>query len=177
MVPEFPIDNYGEYRANCSLQLRSVENKADAAQVSRFFLGEYCFDDQRFTPGEKEQLYSLPLRSLDEHHIQCWLMREDSGITAAVIFLENEHRSGGYRLEYLGVHREKRGLKLGHRLLHEMIKYCKYRNGRYIETFTCDLPEYEAARRLFEQNDFQFMCLLPEYYYPGEGKLLYLRPL
>jgi len=36
---------------------------------------------------------------------------------------------------------------------------------------------YASARKLFERNGFQFMCRMPDYYYPGEGKLLYLRVL
>jgi GNAT superfamily N-acetyltransferase len=91
--------------------------------------------------------------------------------------VENEHRSGGYRLEYFGVHRNYRHRKLGLKLLNAMIDYCRAHQGRYIETFTCDLPEYESARNLFLRNGFQFMCHLPDYYYPGEGKLLFLKRL
>ena len=163
-VPEYP-------------EIKPVASGTDAGRVSDFLLGEHCFDDQRFTPGEEEQLRWLPIRSLQEHYVHCWYEEDNGNIISAIIFVENEHRSGGYRLEYFGVHRNYRHRKLGWKLLDAMIRFVTAHNGRYIETFTCDLPEYASARRLFERNGFQLMCLLPEYYYPGEGKLLYLKLL
>jgi GNAT superfamily N-acetyltransferase len=166
-----PFDLYPE--------LKPVKSGTEAGRVSDFLLGKECFDDQRFTPGETFQLRWLPMRSLEEAHVNCWYEEDkDSGeIIAAIIFVENEHRSGGYRLEYFGVHRNHRNRKLGYKLLEAMFYYCRAHNGRYIETFTCDLPEYEKARSMFERNGFRFMCHLPEYYYPGEGKLLYFKIL
>lgn len=158
-------------------EIKPVLSGTDAGRVSDFLLGEHCFDDQRFTPGEMEQLRWLPLRSLEEPHIHCWYEEDEHGIISAIIFVENEHRSGGYRLEYFGVHRRHRKRQLGYKLLDAMFRYCKAVQGRYVETFTCDLPEYASARKLFEQNGFQFMCHMPDYYYPGEGKLLYLKML
>jgi len=158
-------------------EIKPVLTGTDAGKVSDFLLGEHCFDDQRFTPGELVQLRWLPMRSLEESHVQCWFEEENGNVISAIIFMENEHRSGGYRLEYFGVHREYRNRKLGWKLIDAMFQYCRAHNGRYIETFTCDLPEYESARKMFEKSGFQFMCHLPEYYYPGEGKLLYIKML
>lgn len=158
-------------------ELKPVVSATEAGKVSDFLLGEHCFDDQRFTPGETEQLRWLPIRSLEEDHIVCWYSEENDEVISAIIFVENEHRSGGYRLEYFGVHRAHRKRKLGYQLIKEMFRYCIEHGGRYIETFTCDLPEYESARKLFVRNGFTFMCRLPDYYYEGEGKLLYLKML
>lgn len=158
-------------------EIKPVTSGTEAGKVSDFLLGEFCFDDQRFTPGETEQLRWLPIMSLQEKHLFCWYEEEDGQPISAIIFRENEHLSGGYRLEYFGVHRSHRHRKLGWKLMDAMFQFCEARGGRYIETFTCDLPEYESARKMFERNGFAFMCHLPEYYYPGEGKLLYLKML
>lgn len=158
-------------------EIKSVTTGTEAGRVSDFLLGDYCFDDQRFTPGEKAQLRWLPMQSLQENHVFCWFEEEEDMVISAIIFVENEHRSGGYRLEYFGVHRDYRHRKLGWKLMDAMFQYCQTRQGRYIETFTCDLPEYENARKMFERNGFNFMCHMPEYYYPGEGKLLYMKQL
>ncbi len=158
-------------------EIKTVTNGTEAGKVSDFLLGPQCFDDQRFTPGETEQLRWLPMRSLQEKHIHCWYSEEGGEVISAIIFVENEHRSGGYRLEYFGVHREYRHRKLGWQLIEAMTQFCLAREGRYVETFTCDLPEYAGARSMFERNGFTFMCRLPDYYYPGEGKLLYLKML
>lgn len=155
--------------------IKPVKTGTDAGRVSDFLLGEYCFDDQRFTPGETDHLRWLPMRSLQESSVICWYAEEEREVIAAIVFVENEHRSGGYRLEYFGVHRAHRHRGFGWRLIERMLEHVSSHNGRYVETFTCDLPEYESARKLFERNGFQFMCRLPDYYYPGEGKLLYLR--
>ncbi|MFS0726565.1 GNAT family N-acetyltransferase [Paenibacillus sp. 1P07SE] len=157
--------------------LRMVETKKEAAAVSAFLLGPDCFDDQRFTPGEEEQLRALPLHSIGQPHVNCWYEQENGEVIAAIIFVENEHRSGGYRLDYFGVHRSYRHRKLGWAMIEAMTRFCVSSGGRYIETFTCDLEPYEAARKLFERNGFTFICHLPDYYYPGEGKLLYMKML
>ena len=158
-------------------ELSPVNSAAEASKVSAFLLGADCFDDQRFTPGEREQLLALPQLSLQDKHILCWYTELQGEVVSAVIFNENEHRSGGYRLEYFGVHRTYRRRRLGQLLIEAMLQYCVARNGRYIETFTCDLPAYGGARRLFERNGFVQLCHLPDYYYPGEGKLLYMKRL
>ncbi len=157
--------------------VKPVSSATEAGKVSDFLLGDDCFDDQRFTPGETEQLRWLPMQSLQEPHIFCWYMEDQGEVVSAIIFVENEHRSGGYRLEYFGVHRAYRHQKLGWKLMQAMFQFCIAEKGRYIETFTCDLPEYASARSMFERNGFTYMCRLPDYYYPGEGKLLYYKML
>lgn len=159
------------------LNIKTVKSGTEAGRVSDFLLGDACFDDQRFTPGETEQLRWLPMRSLQENHVNCWYTEENGEVISAIVFVENEHRSGGYRLDYFGVHRDYRHRKLGWQLIDAMFSYCSSQRGRYIETFTCDLPEYASARKMFERNGFIFMCHLPDYYYPGEGKLLYIKTL
>lgn len=164
-----------EHVGHAYSEIQPVTSGTQAGRVSDFLLGEHCFDDQRFTPGETEQLRWLPIRSLEDQHMFCWFEEEAGQIISAIIFVENEHRSGGYRLEYFGVHRSYRHRKLGWKLMNAMFQFCESRSGRYVETFTCDLPEYASARKMFERNGFVFMCHLPEYYYPGEGKLLYMK--
>jgi len=157
------------------LNIQPVRTGTEAGRVSDFLLGEHCFDDQRFTPGETDHLRWLPMRSLQEETVTCWYAEQAGEVIAAIIFVENEHRSGGYRLEYFGVHRQHRHRGFGWQLIGRMLESVASRGGRYVETFTCDLPEYAGARKLFERNGFQFLCRMPDYYYPGEGKLLYLR--
>ncbi|MBP1932254.1 GNAT family N-acetyltransferase [Ammoniphilus resinae] len=166
-----------DLKSQAELEIKWVQSGTEAGRVSDFLLGEHCFDDQRFTPGEIEQLRWLPVRSLQENHVNCWYTEEQGKVISAIIFVENEHHSGGYRLEYFGVHRSYRHQKLAWHLLEAMFQYCRSNNGRYVETFTCDLPEYASARKLFERNGFTYMCRLPDYYYEGEGKLLYLKML
>lgn len=166
-----------EHVGHAYTEIKPVTSGTEAGKVSDFLLSEHCFDDQRFTPGETEQLRWLPIRSMQEQHVFCWYEEDEGQIISAIIFVENEHRSGGYRLEYFGVHRSYRHRRLGWKLMDALIQFCESRSGRYLETFTCDLPEYESARKMFDRNGFTFMCHLPDYYYPGEGKLLYMKLL
>jgi hypothetical protein len=62
-------------------EIKSVKNGTEAGKVSDFLLGPQCFDDQRFTPGETEQLRWLPMRSLQEKHIHCWYSEEGGEVT------------------------------------------------------------------------------------------------
>jgi GNAT superfamily N-acetyltransferase len=158
-------------------QFKFIANTVEAAQVSEFLLGEDCFDDQLFTPGEKHLMRVLPLRSISEQDVICWYAEEAGKVVAAIIFVENELRCGGFRLEYFGVHRAYRHRGYGTHMLQRMFQYCNKQNGRYIETYTSDLPEYAKSRKLFEYFGFQLMCHLPHYYFPGEGKMVYYKLL
>ncbi len=49
--------------------------------------------------------------------------------------------------------------------------------GRYILTYTCDLPEYQPIQKMFRANGFELIGTYPNYYYEGEARLAFYKPL
>lgn len=159
-------------------RLRPLETAEDARKVAEFLLSGDSFDDERPTPGELDDFRSKPYAAARQERQQCWMATEESGrVLGALLYEENEHRTGGYIMDYLAVHRSFRKAGIASALLGRMIESVRARGGRFIETFTCDLPVYEPVRQLFKKKGFTSVGHLPDYYYEGEGKLLYWLPL
>ena len=155
-------------------RLDSIE-KAD--QIVDFFFSPFSFDDTRYTPGEEEQLRSLPYRALRGEVIVWYVTNADHEIIAVSCMAENEQKSGGYSWDYIVVHRLYRKWGIASTLLEEMVSYLKQVSARYLLTYTCSLSEYQSIRRLFERNSFQLIGCCPDYYYEGEDRLIYCRKL
>ncbi|WP_164821407.1 GNAT family N-acetyltransferase [Paenibacillus koleovorans] len=159
-------------------QIHVAKSPEEMARISSFFLSPESFDDTHHTPGEIEHFQKRPLQSLEDEHSYYWYVQDEAGGVIAVIsFLQNDHRTGGYILEYVVVHREYRKAGLASQILDDMIQFISSIKGRYIETFTCDLEEYASIRRLFDRKGFARVGVQPDYYFPGEGKLLYYKML
>lgn len=158
--------------------IQTAASPEEMSRISTFFLSLESFDDTHHTPGEIEHFQNRPIESLAEEDSYYWYVQDDVGNVIAVIsFLQNDHKTGGYILEYIVVHKNHRKAGLASKIMDQMVNFIVSKQGRYIETFTCDLMEYEAIRQLFVKKGFEKIGLLPDYYYPGEGKLLYFKKL
>lgn len=155
-----------------------MENEQDAARISQFFLSEWSFDDQRHTPGEIEHFRSGPFESLKQMHHKYWYVEnEDGDIVGVTSCKENEHRTDGYLWDYLVVHRNYRRFGIAGMLFDALERYIRSINGRYILTYTCDLPEYIPIQRMFQKRGFGLIGRYPNYYYDGEDRIAFYKKL
>ncbi|MDF2721054.1 MAG: family N-acetyltransferase [Paenibacillus sp.] len=160
------------------VQVRLMGSIEEAQRISDFFLSEWSFDDTRHTPGEMDHFRNGPFDSLKQQHHMYWYAElEDGTIIAVSSCKENEHRTNGYLWDYLVVHRNFRRLGLASRLYAELENYVRLIGGRYVLTYTCDLPEYYAVQRLFKGQGFEQIGRYPHYYFDGEDRLAYFKKL
>ncbi|MCD9025812.1 GNAT family N-acetyltransferase [Cohnella silvisoli] len=157
--------------------IHRLNTKEQADRIVEFFFSPYSFDDTRYTPGEEEQLRSLPYRALDGQVIFWYVTNEENEIIGASCIAENEQKSGGYSWDYVVVHRLYRKWGIAASLLEQMVHYLEQVSARYLITYTCGLPEYQSIRRLFERNSFQLIGRCPDYYFEGEDRLIYWRQI
>ncbi|MBO9605474.1 MAG: GNAT family N-acetyltransferase [Paenibacillaceae bacterium] len=161
-----------------SYLVQEMENEAQAQRIGDFFLSPHSFDDQRYTPGEQEMFRNRPRQSLHQGGDRFWFVENERGeVIGACNIKENEHRTGGYMWDFIAVHRQYRNLGIARRLYDTMIAFVRSRGGRYILTYTCDLPEYAPIQRMFEGRGFTLVGTCPDYYYDGEAMLLYNKKL
>jgi GNAT superfamily N-acetyltransferase len=146
-----------------------------AERVVDFFFSPYSFDDTRYTPGEEEQLRSLPYRALYGQVMLWYVTNENNEIIGASCVAENDQKTGGYSWDYVVVHREYRRWGIAASLFEQLLDYLRQASARYLMTYTCSLPEYKTIRRLFERNGFQLIGQCPDYYFEGEDRLIYWR--
>lgn len=151
-----------------------MTKEEEAKRVSEFLLSDYSFDDVHHTPGELHHFRTKPFLCLTQDRYYYLMAIDNRGeLIGTISFLENEHHTGGYILDYLVVHRSCRHVGVATALMNQMTETLRSMSGRYIETFTCDMKEYEPVRKLFQKRGFRLLCHMPDYYYEGEGKMLY----
>jgi GNAT superfamily N-acetyltransferase len=157
--------------------IQRLVTEEQAGRIVDFIFSPYSFDDTRYTPGEEEQLRSLPYRGLKGDVMVWYVTNEANEIIAMSCITENDQKSGGYSWDYIVVHRQYRKWGIATSLLEGMIDYLSQLSARYLLTYTCSLPEYQSIRRLFERHDFHLIGCCPDYYYEGEDRLIYYRKL
>ncbi|MGG1513883.1 GNAT family N-acetyltransferase [Paenibacillus oryzisoli] len=158
--------------------VRELTNEADALRITEFYLSENSFDDQRHTPGELEHFRTAPLLSLLQRNHKHWFIENEAGdIVAVTSCKENEHQSGGFLWDYLVVHRDYRRYGFAKVLFAALEAFVRSAQGRYILTYTCDLLEYQPIQNMFRKNGFTLIGTYPNYYYEGEARLAFYKPL
>jgi len=158
-------------------RIRRLSTPEEAARIVDFLFSEDSFDDTRHTPGEEEHFKTLPYRAMQGESV-FWYVADESGKVIGINSVaENEQRTGGYDWNYIVVHREHRHGGIAASLIENMIGYLRQIGARYVVTYTCDLPPYEAIQRLFVRYGFRMAGRIPDYYYEGEDRLIYVRHL
>ncbi len=154
-------------------EIHRLDSATRARSIVEFFFSEHSFDDTRYTPGEEEQLRTLPYRALTGQAVVWYATNERDEIIGVSCAAENDQKTGGYSWDYVVVHRDYRGWGVAGALLERMLDYLRQASARYLMTYTCSLPEYKTARRLFETNGFRLIGQCPDYYFDGEDRLMY----
>ncbi|GAA3405687.1 GNAT family N-acetyltransferase [Paenibacillus hodogayensis] len=159
-------------------RVKLMATEEEARRISAFFLSEWSFDDQRHTPGEIEHFRNAPSDSLRQRHHLYWYVEDESGeIVGVTSCKENEHRTDGYLWDYMVVHRQYRQSGVAGQLFRALESYIVSIGGRYLLTYTCDLPEYLPIRTMFERRGFEQIGRYPNFYYEGEDRLAYYKKL
>jgi len=161
----------GEY------QIGKLALAEDAERIVQFLLSDSSFDDTRYTPGELAHFSELPYQALEGKLIFWYAVNEAGDIIAINSVAENEQLTSGYSWDYIVVHRDYRKTGIASSLIAVMNDYLVKVRARYIVTYTCDLPEYNGIRRLFERSGFSLVGRCPDYYFDGEDRLIYYRKL
>src|SRR5882672_3255250 len=72
---------------------------------------------------------------------------------------------------------EVRGRGLGRALLGEAVRVATAEGGRLMVVYTSSTPAYDAARKLYESQQFVRTATVPEYYNIGDDLHIYSRRL
>lgn len=82
-----------------------MTKEEEAKRVSEFLLSDYSFDDVHHTPGESHHFRTKPFLCLTQDRYYYLMAIDNRGeLIGTISFLENEHHTGGYILDYLVVH-------------------------------------------------------------------------
>ncbi len=71
----------------------------------------------------------------------------------------------------------RKGQGIGGALFAEAERKMREAGGKLIVLETSSTAEYEATRRFHTHQGYQSVCLIPDFYAPGDGRILYTKKL
>ncbi len=148
---------------------------------------------RRMTPKDKPAIMAilhatpefLPAEvSVAEEVLDCYLS-EPSGAGYYALVAEIDSRVVGYicygttpltegtwDIYWMAVARQNQGQGIGTLLLESAEKRIKEAGGRHAFIETSSKPEYEKTRRFHYGQGYQALCQIPDFYAPGDDKLI-----
>lgn len=158
--------------------IKILRDKKTAIKIGNFFVGPNAFE-QTWAPNEKAIVKKAILDSLNGKKHRYWYVEEKGKIIAAIGVRENKYGSGGYEMDsdYVAVHKNYRKRGIANKLLKTMEDYVTKNDGRYIHILTCDIKSYIPANKFYENNGYQKVAEIPDYYVKGEGRVDYYKSL
>lgn len=84
---------------------------------------------------------------------------------------------GSYDVYWIAVRRECQGKGLGRRLMQLVEQQIHHLAGRRIYLETSGRSDYLPTRRFYEKCQYQIAAELPDFYAPGDAKVIYVKCL
>jgi GNAT superfamily N-acetyltransferase len=84
---------------------------------------------------------------------------------------------GSYDLYWIAVHNDDRGGGIGRLLLNESERLIKLRKGRRVYIETSSRALYEPTRQFYLHCGYTIDAVLQDFYSPGDGKVIFVKPL
>lgn len=75
-------------------EIRLLDSEKRTRGIVEFLFSEFSFDDTRYTPGEEEQLRTLPYRALAGQAVVWYALNEAGDIIAVSCVAENDQKTG-----------------------------------------------------------------------------------
>lgn len=149
-----------------------------AIQIGKFVVGPDVFD-QTWAPNEKQLVQQSVISSLTNPNHQYWYVLHDGEIIASIGIKANKYGSGGWEMDsdYLAVHQKFRRQGIASELVKAMEQFVKAKKGRYIHILTCDIESYQPALKFWQNQGYQEVARIPDYYVPGEGRVDFFKKL
>ena len=82
-----------------------------------------------------------------------------------------------YDIYWIAVQPERQGEGWGRRLLAETERLIRESGGTRIYVETSQRGQYDGTRAFYERMDYRLDAVIPDFYAPGDGKVIYCRVL
>ena len=106
------------------------------------------------------------------------LIADDDGEVAGyVCFGETPVTVGTWDIYWIAVSREKRGKGIGKMLDDTVEKAIKKAQGRLVFVETSSTPLYDNTRHFYESRGYKLVAQIPDFYMPGDDKLILQKKL
>ncbi|MBS7646206.1 GNAT family N-acetyltransferase [Candidatus Bathyarchaeota archaeon] len=97
----------------------------------------------------------------------------DGRVAGYLCFGPTPLTDGVFDIYWIAVDPEFQGRGIGRRLISHIEEYARRRGGRKIMVETSSRREYGPARSLYEGMGYREMARIPDFYSPGDAKIIY----
>lgn len=101
----------------------------------------------------------------------------DSSVAGYICYGPTPLTEGTWDVYWLAVAPEKQGRGIGGGLMESAEGEMKKAQGRLAIIETSSMPSYEKTRRFHRSHGYEVICHVPDFYAPGDGKLVMLKRL
>ena len=102
-----------------------------------------------------------------------YIAEHDGEIAGYVCYGNTPLTEATWDLYWIAVANNKQGFGIGRSLMKHAEDDIKKMHGKLIMVETSGKPEYNKTRRFYDTLNYQRVCLIPDYYAPGDDLVLY----
>ena len=124
-----------------------------------------------------EELIRERLKKGDESGYHFVLADDNGRLVAYTCYGPIACTVSSYDLYWVAVHPDFQGKGLGKRILEETECLIRKAGGTRIYAETSQRPQYASTRTFYENRGYHHESLLPDFYGPGDGKVIYCKIL
>jgi D-alanine-D-alanine ligase len=133
---------------------------------------------QFFAPHETAVARELAQAAADgDAHYRMLYAEDAHGLAGWACFGPTPCTDGAWDLYWIVVHPRAQGSGLGGALVAEAARRAAAAGGRALYAETAGKPQYEPTRAFYARHGFRCQASLPDFYAPGDAKLVFSRPL
>lgn len=107
-----------------------------------------------------------------------WLTKIIDNIPIGIVYCAPERMTEGtFNLFLIAVHSDFQKKGIGKELILFIEQLVKQKNGRILIVETSSLPEFEATRIFYKNNNYNHEATIREFYKQGEDKIVFWKKL
>ncbi|MEK7353673.1 MAG: GNAT family N-acetyltransferase [Chloroflexota bacterium] len=105
------------------------------------------------------------------------ISESDSALTGYICYGPTPLTEGTWDIYWMAVTQEKQGQGIGGALLKVAEEKIQEAQGRLAIIETSSIPSYEKTRRFHTGHGYEIIASIPDFYAPGDGKLIMVKRL
>lgn len=158
---------------NLTYRLEAVAS--DLVAVKSIVESTGFFNDEELLVARELVLERLNKGEASGYHFV--FAQTDKAVVGYCCFGQIPGTSASYDLYWLAVHNDWRGAGIGHRLMAMSEELIARRGGKRIYADTSSRKQYAPTRAFYLALGYRQVACLPDFYSPGDGKIIYVKVL
>lgn len=169
------MQNHVAQANTAEARLREVLAAGDVAAVRRLVAATGFFSDTEVAIAAELVEEALARGAVSGYRFL--LLEWQGGLLGYTCYGEIPGTIGSYDLYWIVVAPDRQGQGLGQRLLAATEADIATLGGRLLYAETSARPQYAPTRGFYMASGFQAAAHLPDFYAPGDGKVIYAKAL